>query len=99
MTTTSGPDERARRDALLRQLRRVIDPELGINIVDLGLIYDLELDGNDVTVVMTLTTAGCPMQAPILDGVHRVLASVPWVGATTVRLVWEPRWTPARIHR
>jgi metal-sulfur cluster biosynthetic enzyme len=77
----------------------VIDPELGLNIVELGLVYELELDGDDVTVVMTLTTPGCPMQAPIMDGVHRVLSAVPWVGATTVQLVWEPRWTPERIRQ
>jgi metal-sulfur cluster biosynthetic enzyme len=97
MTTAS--DLAVRQAELADRLRRVIDPELGRNIVDLGLIYDLQLEGDDVTVVMTLTTPGCPMQAPIMDGVHRVLAAVPWVGSTTVQLVWEPRWTPERIRR
>lgn len=99
MTAAPSAETVSRRSELMDQLRRVIDPELGRNIVDLGLIYDLQLEGDDVTVVMTLTTPGCPMQVPIMDGVHRVLSAVPWVGSTTVHLVWEPRWTPERMSR
>jgi len=99
MTAAPRPETTSRRAELMQQLRRVIDPELGRDIVELGLIYELEIEGDDVTVVMTLTTPGCPMQAPIMDGVHRVLSAVPWVGSTTVQLVWEPRWTPERMSR
>lgn len=91
--------ERTPEDQVLRQLWRVVDPELGMNILRLGLVYDVEIKEGDVTVVMTLTTPGCPMARAITEGVHRVVSGLPWVSSTTVRLVWEPRWTPERIRR
>lgn len=91
--------ERTPEDQVLRQLWRVVDPELGMNILRLGLVYDLEIKEGDVTVVMTLTTPGCPMARAITEGVRRVVSDLPWVTSTTVQLVWEPRWTPERIHR
>jgi metal-sulfur cluster biosynthetic enzyme len=81
----------------MEQLRRVVDPELGRSIVDLGLVYGVEIQRETVAVRMTLTTSGCPMQVPITDGVRRVLLELPWVEMATVQLVWEPRWTPERI--
>lgn len=92
-------EEGARRDDVMKELRRVIDPELGDDIVSLGLIYDLAVTGNDVVVVMTLTTRGCPMQGPITDGVRRVLSDLPWVETASVQLVWDPPWTPERIRQ
>ena len=94
-----GMSERTPEDQVLRQLWRVVDPELGMNVLRLGLIYDVEIKEGDVTVVMTLTTPGCPMARAITEGVHRVVSDLHWVTSTTVRLVWEPRWTPERIHR
>ncbi len=91
--------ERSPEDQVLRQLWRVVDPELGMNILRLGLVYDVQIEEGDVTVVMTLTTPGCPMARAITEGVHRVVSELPWVTSTTVRLVWEPRWTPERIRR
>lgn len=84
---------------MLRQLWRVVDPELGMNILRLGLVYDLVIAEGAVTIVMTLTTPRCPMARSITEGVRRVVSELPWVTATTVQLVWEPRWTPERIHR
>ncbi|HEX5505842.1 MAG TPA: iron-sulfur cluster assembly protein [Thermomicrobiales bacterium] len=79
-------------------LREVEDPELGVNIVDLGLIYDVLTDGADVRVVMTLTTPGCPLHATLRAAVDRaVRLMVPGVGRVDVDLVWEPRWDPSRI--
>ena len=89
----------AHRAEAMKELRRVIDPELGRDIVSLGLIYDLVVTGSDVMVVMTLTTRGCPMQGPITDGVRRVLSDLPWVETASVQLVWEPPWTPERIRQ
>lgn len=88
----------AHRAEVMEKLRRVIDPELGRDIVSLGLVYDIAITGNDVMVVMTLTTRGCPMQGPITDGVRRVLSDLPWVETASVELVWDPPWTPERIH-
>lgn len=79
---------------LREQIRQVYDPELGINIVDLGLIYDVSIDGNNVDVTMTLTTPGCPMHDTIAGGVERVLKGHPEIGEVNVHVVWEPRWNP-----
>lgn len=89
----------AGRVEVLGRLRQVIDPELGLDIVALGLIYHVDLAGEDITVDMTLTTRGCPMQGPILDGVRRVLGGITWAETVRVRLVWDPPWTPDRIQR
>ena len=74
-------------------LRRVIDPEVGINIVDLGLVYGVELDGTQATVTMTLTTPGCPLHSSIEAAVRRALETRhPELTKVTLDLVWDPRW-------
>ena len=78
-------------------LRQVIDPELGCNIVDLGLVYGIAIDGAKVTVTMTLTTPGCPMHESIAWGVQSVLLNLEGVEEVDVQLVWDPPWTPARM--
>ena len=84
--------------ALVREcLKTVYDPELGINIVDLGLVYDLELKEGNVFVRMTLTTLGCPLHDTIVGGAKRALAGCPGVLSSDVELVWEPAWTPERM--
>jgi metal-sulfur cluster biosynthetic enzyme len=82
---------------LMNALRQVIDPELGVNIVDLGLIYDIEIAGSEIKVVMTVTTPGCPMQDSLKWGVHSALMSLGAVEAVDVQIVFEPPWSPARI--
>jgi metal-sulfur cluster biosynthetic enzyme len=72
----------------------VIDPELGVNIVDLGLVYDVKIHGGDVEVVMTLTTQGCPLGGFIEDEILDYLAQAPQIGLVKVTLVWEPPWDP-----
>jgi|SRR5450756_95391 len=78
-------------------LRDVLDPELGVNVVDLGLIYGVKIDGGDVEVSMTLTTPGCPMHRIIGQWVGQAVDALPGVENVTVRFVWEPRWTPDRL--
>ncbi len=78
-------------------LRQVVDPELDCNIVDLGLVYGIAIDGSKVTVTMTLTTRGCPMHESIAWGVQSALLNLEGVEAVDVQLVWEPAWTPARL--
>lgn len=75
-------------------LLEVIDPELGVNIVDLGLVYDVLIEDRDVEIVMTLTTPGCPLGGFIEDEIIDCLAQVPQVGRVRVTLVWEPPWDP-----
>lgn len=82
-------------EVLLDLLRDVIDPEIGINIVDLGLIYDVSLSGaREVTVRMTLTTPGCPLSGYMDDAIHETLWGLPGVGEVDVRIVWDPPWDP-----
>jgi metal-sulfur cluster biosynthetic enzyme len=83
-------EERTIREAL----RQVIDPELGCNIVDLGLIYGIDIQGAKVTVQMTLTTPGCPMHESIAYGVQMVLLGLKGVDDAEVALVWDPPWNP-----
>lgn len=79
-------------------LRRVVDPEIGLNIVDLGLIYALDVsEDGDVDVVMTLTTPGCPLHAAIDEAVQRALSTVEGVREVHVDLVWSPPWSPEMI--
>jgi metal-sulfur cluster biosynthetic enzyme len=76
----------------------VIDPELGINIVDLGLVYGVSSDEkNNVIITMTLTTPGCPMHDSISKGVEQRLSSINGIGKIDVDLVWEPAWSPANM--
>lgn len=75
-------------------IARVADPEFGLSIVDLGLIYNLRLEGSEVYVTMTLTSFYCPAGDVILGGVKAAAESVPGVNRADVQLTWEPPWTP-----
>lgn len=85
------------KEMVMEQLRTVYDPELGINVVDLGLIYDLRIDDGVVTIVMTLTTPGCPLHDSIVGGVKRALAHMEGVKDVDVQITWNPPWTPERM--
>jgi metal-sulfur cluster biosynthetic enzyme len=76
------------------RLLEVYDPELGIDLVNLGLVYQLASDGGALTVAMTLTTPGCPMGGSIPDQVRFSLETIPGVREVQVELIWEPRWEP-----
>src|SRR5207253_430062 len=78
-------------------LRQVIDPELGCNIVDLGLIYSINICGGNVTVTMTLTTPGCPMHESISQGAQTALLSLAGVTDAEVTVVWDPPWHPSMM--
>jgi metal-sulfur cluster biosynthetic enzyme len=79
-------------------LRRVKDPELNLNIVDLGLIYDIQVDGADINVDMSLTSPGCPSGPEIMGEAEKQLRTVPGVGEVKINLIWSPPWTPDRIE-
>jgi metal-sulfur cluster biosynthetic enzyme len=86
------PDEESIRELL----RRVVDPEVGANIVDLGLVYRIDIAPARVAIAMTMTSPACPMGEMILDDVRAALADgLPPDWQAEVALVWEPPWTPA----
>lgn len=81
-----------------KALRAVKDPELGLNIIDIGLVYDVTVsDEGKAHVTMTLTSPGCPAGAEIMEDVRQTLADLEGVTAVEVELVWEPYWTPERM--
>lgn len=83
------------KELIIDQLKTVYDPELGINIVDLGLIYDVQIsDEGDIQIMMTLTTPGCPLHDSISTGAKTSLQLLPGVRTVNVDLVWEPAWNP-----
>lgn len=85
-------------DAVREALRTVIDPELGVNIVDLGLIYAIDLfPEGGVSVQMTLTTPGCPMSTYLPNVARQAAEQVEGVKAAMVNLVWSPAWSPAMM--
>ena len=79
-------------------LRRVKDPDLNLNIVDLGLVYDVRLIGKDAEVDMSLTSPGCPSGPEIMGDAERILKALPGIGNVTINLVWTPFWSPDRIE-
>ena len=74
-------------------LKKVLDPELRINIVDLGLVYDVREEGGEVEVEMTLTSPGCPLASVIDKDVKEVVMKIPGIKKVTLELVWDPPWT------
>ena len=85
-------------DLVIAALREVFDPEIPVNLYDLGLIYDINIvpDGT-VKIDMSLTAPGCPVAGEMPGDVARAVAKVPGTGEVTVTLVWEPPWTPERM--
>jgi metal-sulfur cluster biosynthetic enzyme len=84
-------------EMILESLREVIDPEIGCNIVDLGLVYSVVITGASVDVTMTLTTQGCPMHESICWGVKEAVLNVDGVEEAEVELVWDPPWHPSMM--
>jgi metal-sulfur cluster biosynthetic enzyme len=85
------------RETVVEALEDCYDPEIPVNIVDLGLVYDIRLDGVNVEVDFTLTAPGCGMAYSIKDDIHAKLSAINGVGGVVVNIVWEPPWTPDRM--
>ena len=84
-------------EEVVEALRGVEDPELGMDIVELGLFYDAEIEGNDVKVHYTLTSMGCPAGPMIQEDIERVVREIPGVEGVQSELTFEPPWTPERM--
>jgi metal-sulfur cluster biosynthetic enzyme len=87
----------ATRDDVVEALRQVEDPELGMDIVDLGLMYDVEVDGPKVKVIYTLTSMGCPVGPMIDEQINEVTRQVPGVEEVETELTWDPPWSPEKM--
>ncbi len=87
----------AKTDSVRQALQPVIDPELGISIVDLGLIRGVDVHGDEdqVRVYLTLTSPMCPMGPEIIASVESAVTQLPWTGDVEVQLVWQPPWDPS----
>ncbi len=85
------------RDEVFEALRQVEDPELGMDIVDLGLLYDAEIQGSKVKITHSLTSMGCPAGPMIQEDIHSVVAALPDVEDVEIELTWDPPWTPDRM--
>src|SRR4051794_2448925 len=84
-------------DAIIERLRTIYDPEIPVNIYDLGLVYGIDIADSDVTVRMTLTAPGCPVAGMLTREVESKLAAVPGVARARVEIVWDPPWTRDRM--
>ncbi len=84
-------------EAVVAALRDIFDPEIPVNIYDLGLIYGVEVDGGHVVVTMTLTTPHCPVAETMPGEVEMRVTSVPGVATAEVNLVWDPAWDPGKM--
>ncbi|TMU88099.1 metal-sulfur cluster assembly factor [Bacillus sp. BHET2] len=88
------------KDNLMGALEQVVDPELGIDIVNLGLVYDVDLDEEgQAKVTMTLTSMGCPLAGTIVEQVKTALGDIPEVKETEVDIVWNPPWSKDNMSR
>ena len=85
------------KDDVFEALHQVEDPELGMDIVELGLLYDAEIEGPKVKVIHSLTSMGCPAGPMIQEDIHRVVAELPGVEDVEIELTWDPPWTPERM--
>lgn len=87
-------------ESILGALENVIDPELGIDIVNLGLVYKVDLDEEGTcTVTMTLTSMGCPLGPVIVDQVNTALSELPEIKKVDVNIVWQPAWNKDMMSR
>ncbi len=87
------------REKIEAALKEVVDPEIGMNIVDLGFIYGLEINGSRVKIKMTLTSPMCPLGGLIIEDIKKRVGLLEGVTAVDVELVFDPPWTPEKMHQ
>jgi metal-sulfur cluster biosynthetic enzyme len=90
---TTAPD----RDEVMEALENVIDPELGLDFVSLGLVYDVELEGNDVHITFTLTSPGCPIGPQVTEQMKEFVSEVEGVERVFPKMTFSPPWSPERM--
>jgi metal-sulfur cluster biosynthetic enzyme len=87
------------KEAVYQKLKEVLDPELNINIVDLGLIYDVRTKDNDVFIVLTLTFPGCPLAGIIHRGIKEKVGKIKGVGKLDLKITFDPPWDFSRVSK
>jgi len=85
------------KEQVVDALRAVEDPELGMDIVELGLLYDVEVEGPKVKVIHTLTSMGCPVGPMIQENIDQIARAIPDVEDVEVELTWDPPWSPEKM--
>ena len=98
VTTPPSSSPVVSEDQVKLALRRVKDPELDLNIMDIGLVYAIEVEGSKVKIDMTLTSPGCPSGPEIMADAKREIESLPGVESAEINLVWMPFWTPEKME-
>ena len=81
-------------EVVFNAVKEIIDPEVGINIVDMGLIYGVDIEDETVNITMTLTSPGCPAGGQLINGTQHVTQQLEGVDEVNINVVWTPRWTP-----
>lgn len=94
MATTTGDPRLA---TIWTALATVIDPELGLDVVTLGLVYGVEVESSTARITYTLTTPGCPMERAITDGIRHAVSAVDGIARVDTHIVWEPAWHSGMI--
>jgi metal-sulfur cluster biosynthetic enzyme len=96
-TMQVAPDSTVKPEDVIEVLRQCFDPEIPVNIIDLGLVYDIAIKPERVDIKMTLTALGCPMAADVIADVRDHLLTIPGINQADVDIVYEPMWTPERM--
>jgi metal-sulfur cluster biosynthetic enzyme len=96
-TMQVAPDSTVKPEEVIEVLRQCFDPEIPVNIIDLGLVYDIAIKPERIDIKMTLTALGCPMAADVIADVRDHLLTIPGVTQADVDIVYEPMWTPERM--
>jgi metal-sulfur cluster biosynthetic enzyme len=97
VTTDVSPDATVKPEDVIEVLRECFDPEIPVNIIDLGLVYDIAIKPERIDLKMTLTALGCPMAADVIADVRDHLLTLPGISDASVDIVYEPMWTPERM--
>lgn len=98
MANSARPTDTPHPEHVREALRAVLDPELGVNVVDLGLVYQVEVADRDVRVALTMTTPACPLGDALVEQAEEAIRTrVPDLGRVQVDLVWDPPWTPSMM--
>ena len=97
MTALAGSSDAPTREQVLEKLGGVLDPELGMSVVELGLVYGIEIVNGAINITMTLTAPGCPVHEVMPSWIRQAVMAVPGVLSVDVRITFDPPWTPERI--